>query len=88
MVPLDADDLAAAYLLLRTEVSRYSPALAQRPHMVAWTKADLVPDPAELELPATPEAFASVVVSAVAQKGMDDLLEILWKRLRDLRESE
>ncbi len=88
MVPLDVPDLAAAYQLLRTEVARYAPALAARPHMVAWTKADLVPDPAELDLPPTPDAFACIVVSAVAQKGMDDLLEILWKRLRTEREAE
>jgi len=88
MVPLDAPDLAVAYRLLRTEVSRYAPGLAERPHMVAWTKSDLVPDPAEVDLPATPDAFASVAISAVAQKGMDELLETLWKRLKTEREAE
>ena len=88
MVPVDAPDLLAAYQLLRHEVGRFAPALAERPHMVAWTKSDLVPDPAELDLPATPDAFASVTISSVAQKGLDGLLETLWKRLVVERESE
>jgi len=88
MVPVDAPDLLAAYQLLRHEVGRFAPALAERPHMVAWTKSDLVPDPAELDLPATPDAFASVTISSVAQQGLDGLLETLWKRLVVERESE
>ena len=88
MVPVDAPDLLAAYQLLRHEVGRFAPALAERPHMVAWTKSDLVPDPAEVDLPATPDAFASVTISSVAQKGLDGLLETLWKRLVVERESE
>ena len=88
MVPLDAPDLGAAYALLREEIGNFTPALAERPHMVAWTKADLVPDAAELDLPATPEAFATVVISSVAQKGLDALLETLWKRLAAEREQE
>jgi hypothetical protein len=56
--------------------------------MVAWTKADLVPDPAELDLPPTPDAFASAVISSVAQQGLEPLLETLWKRLSAVREVE
>lgn len=88
LVPLDAPDLAAAYALLRREVAAFSPALAATPHCVAWTKADLVPDPGALDLPAVPEAFATVVVSSVARRGLDDLLEILWKKLAELRAAE
>jgi GTP-binding protein len=88
MVPLDAPDLAAAYALLRAEVGKFAPALAGRPHMVAWTKADLVPDPAALDLPPTPEAFARVVISSVAQQGLESLLETLWKRLAAERATE
>jgi GTP-binding protein len=85
LVPLDAPDLPAAYALLRSEVAKFSPALAERPHMVAWTKADLLPE-GEAEPPPVPGAFASVVVSAVAHRGLDALLEVLWKRLAEGRE--
>ncbi len=87
LVPVDAADLAAAYALLRREVARFSPALAERPHAVAWTKADLVPEGELPKLPDTPDAFASVVVSAVARRGLEALLETLYRRLAEARAS-
>ena len=85
LVPLDAPDLAAAYALLRREVASFSPALAGKPHAVAWTKSDLVPDPAAVQTPAVPDAFASVVISAVSRANLEALLETLWKRLAEER---
>ena len=84
MVPLDAADLAQAYALLRGEVRSFSPVLAQTPHIVAWTKADIAPE-GEPVLPPVPEALASIVISSVARRGLDDLLELLWKRLAEER---
>jgi len=86
LVPLDAPDLEAAYALLRRELERFSPALAAKPHCVAWTKADLVPDPAALVLPPVPDAFAGFVISSVSHSGLEPLLEALWQRLARERE--
>jgi len=88
LVPLDAPDLGAAYAMLRRELEQFSPALAAKPHCVAWTKADLVPDPAALDLPATPAAFAQFVISSVAHVGLDACLEALWQRLARERQEE
>ncbi len=85
LVPLDAPDLAEAYALLRREVRAFSPALADRPHAVAWTKADLVPADELPALPPTPDAFGTVVISAVARRGLDALLETLYRRLAEER---
>ena len=81
LVSLESPDLGAAYAMLREELSRYSSALAAKPHCVAWTKADLVADPAALDLPPTPEAFARFVVSSVSHVGLEPCLEELWRRL-------
>jgi GTP-binding protein len=87
MIPLDAPDLLAAYRLLREEAAKFSVDLAAKPHCVAWTKADLVlPD--EVDLPDVPDAFASVTISSVARSGLEELLEILWKRLAVERAKE
>ncbi len=88
LIPLDAPDLAAAYALLRSEAAKFSPALAKKPHCVAWTKADLLAEGVDPELPKVPDAFASVVISSVAQRGLQELLEILWKRLAKERAAE
>jgi len=81
MIPVDTADPAAAYAMLRAELERFSPALAAKPHCVAWTKADLVADPASFRAPPTPAAFAQFVVSSVSHRGLDDFLEALWRRL-------
>ena len=81
LVPLDAPDLAATAGLLRTELGKFSPALAAKPFCVVWTKADLFPEGELPAAPSVPGAFASVVISAVAQRGLGALLEVLWKRL-------
>ncbi len=86
MVPVDAEDPAATYDLLRREARAFSPALAEKPHAVAWTKADLVPDVGELALPGTPDAFAQFVISGVSHQGLEPFLEALWKRLKHERD--
>lgn len=84
LVPLDAPDLAAAYAVLRCELGAFSPALAARPHCVAFTKSDLVGKGAP-DLPPAPDAFARFVISSVAHRGLDQLIEGLWKRLAEER---
>ena len=89
MIPLDAPDPGASYAMVRGELERWSPALAAKPHCVAWTKSDLVADAGALGLPATPAAFAQFVISSVSHRGLDELLEALWQRLaRERQEVE
>ena len=89
MVPLDGPDLAAGYAMLRRELEAFSPALAAKPHCVAWSKADLLPDAEVPELPATPEALAQFVMSSVSRRGLPEFLDALWQRLAlERREAE
>ncbi len=89
MVPLDAPDLAAGYAMLRRELDAFSPALAAKPHCVAWSKADLLPGAEVPELPATPEAVAQFVMSSVSRRGLAEFLDALWQRLAvERREAE
>ena len=85
MVPLDSPDLAAAYAMLREEAGRFSPALAAKPHCVAFTKADLVPEGEQPDLPPTPDAFGRFVISSVSHRGLEPFLEALWRRLAEER---
>jgi GTP-binding protein len=77
LLPLDAEDLQATYDLLRREAEAYSPVLAAKPHLVVFTKADLLP-PGESPSVDAPEASGSVTISAVANRGLDELKERLW----------
>ena len=88
LVPLDAADPAAVYQRLRREVELYSQALAHRPHLLVFTKRDLLPPEAELFPVAAPEAQAVQVISSASGQGLEDLKESLWRRVLQLRLDE
>jgi GTP-binding protein len=87
LVPLDGGDVQAAYDMLRREVTAYGTGLDERDHVVTLTKADLAPGahPAVLR---APEAAGVIVISAVARRGLDELLEALWRLVVKAREAE
>jgi len=82
MVPLDSEDPQAEYELLRAELASHSKALAQLPHCVVLTKADLLPDDAEFPTIDAPDSWGSFVISSIARKGVDTLMEGLWEKSR------
>ncbi|MEQ9398549.1 MAG: GTPase ObgE [Longimicrobiales bacterium] len=87
-VPVDAADPQAEYENLRSELSAYSPDLALRPHCVLLTKSDLLgPDDPVPHVDA-PDAWGVFPISAVARKGLPDLLEALWTRSQEARREE
>jgi GTP-binding protein len=83
LVPVDALDPQGTYEMLLREAERYGPALASKPHVVVLTKADLLA-PGAAAPALTPRDDAPVrVISAVTGLGVPELLETLWRSLRD-----
>lgn len=78
LVAVDAGDVAEQYRALRQEIALYDPALAAKPHLVAITKTDLVPPGEDVPTLDAPEAEAVLPISAVAHRGLDQLLARLW----------
>lgn len=84
LIPLDAEDVQQEYELLRGELHRYSDDLVDKPHCIIITKADLLgPGEAPPRLEA-PGAWGQFAISAVARRGLTELLEALWIRVRDV----
>lgn len=84
MVPVDADDAQAEYALLRSELAAHSAELADKPHCVILTKMDLLaPDDPAPPFDA-PDAWGVFAISAVTRRGLPELLEALWSRVRDV----
>jgi len=83
LVPVDAPDPQATYDLLRREAALYSPVLAEKPHVVVLTKADLLPAGEGGATPAlvTERGAPVFLVSAVTRQGIPALLEALWQRI-------
>lgn len=82
LIPADAIDPTAELDLLRNELRSYSAELAEKPFCVVFTKADLLPpdwpDP-EVDVEG---AWGTFTISSVARKGLDPLLEALWREAR------
>ena len=88
LIPLDAEDLDAEYALLRRELAAHSEELANKPHCVVLTKADLLPPDAEPPHVSAPDAWGQYVISSVARRGVDSLLEDLWAHVQKRIEQE
>ncbi|HEX8361607.1 MAG TPA: GTPase, partial [Longimicrobium sp.] len=78
LLPADALEPQTEYDRLREELRRYSEELAAKPHCVVFSKADLLPPEWEQPKVEAPEAWGQFVISSVARRGLDVLLEGLW----------
>lgn len=82
LIPVDSNSPQAEYEMLRAELAAYSTALMAKAHSVVLTKADLL-GPGEAG-PAVhaPQAWGVFLISAVARRGLRDLVEAWADRLR------
>lgn len=81
LVPVDSPDPQATYELLRREATLYGATLAAKPHVVVFTKADLLAPGASP--PALRTDVPVQVISAATGAGVPALLESLWRMLRE-----
>ncbi len=73
----------AQYRTLRHELSEFNPALLKKPHMLAITKIDLASESLlkQLKKTAFPKRLKIVYISSVTGRGIQDLLDEMWKHL-------
>lgn len=88
LVPVDSDDPQAVYQRLRNEVGSYSPLLHEKPHIVVFSKRDLLPEQDSLPRVTAPSATATVAVSSAARIGLDALKTTLWDMVTAARAEE
>jgi GTP-binding protein len=79
LVPLDGDDPQRTYEMLRGEAQAYSAVLASKPHIVVFTKQDLLSPSAPLPSLRAPDAVGVYAISAVTRQGLDALTQVLWR---------
>jgi GTP-binding protein len=88
LVPLDAESPDQVYHRLRQEVELYSRALSHRPHVLVYTKRDLLPPDSALPPVDAPDALHELVISSVSGQGLDDLKETLWRLVQEQRKED
>ncbi len=83
LIPADSDDIHAEYKVLLNELKQYNPELLHKERLLAITKSDMLD--AELtaalkkDLPEIPYVF----ISSVAQQGLTELKDLIWKKLNN-----
>lgn len=83
MIPADTSrTIKEEYQILLKELQEYNPELMHKPRVLAITKTDMLDkelqDEVSKDLPA---GIPAVFISSVAQKGIDELKDLLWKEI-------
>lgn len=82
MVPGDTDDIKKEYNILLSELEKFNPEMLQKHRALAVTKCDLLDgELIEMLKETLPEDLPVVFISSVANMGLDELKDILWREL-------
>jgi GTP-binding protein len=82
LIPADSKDHKKEFEILRNELEEYNPELLHKQFIIAISKSDMLDEELikdiEKELP---PHIPYLFISSVAQKGLQELKDLLWKTL-------
>lgn len=82
MVPADTGrSITDEYSILLNELEDYNPELMHKPRILAITKSDMLDDELMREMKKDLPDIPSLFISSVAQKGLLELKDMLWKAI-------
>ena len=80
MIPADSKDIKKEFEILMNELGTYNSELLDKDRVLAITKSDMLDDELKEEIRAElPEGIETLFISAVAQQGLTELKDLLWK---------
>ena len=84
LIPADSDDIVKEYEVLLNELKQHNPELLDKERLMVISKSDMLDDELQEEIEQTlPDAIPHLFISSVAQKGLTELKDKLWKMLND-----
>lgn len=86
LIPADAEDIKKQYDILLDELRRYNPEMLDKDRMIAISKCDMLDDELKAELKTELDnelPIPYLFISSVAQQGITQLKDVLWKMLND-----
>jgi len=87
LVPVDTPDIKAEYDILVNELTKYNPEMLDKERLLVISKCDMLDDELKVELKTELDvAFKDIpymFISSVAQQGLTELKDKLWKMLND-----
>jgi GTP-binding protein len=82
LVPADSNDIAIEYHILLGELEKYNPELLDKDKILAISKSDMLDDELKEEITKElPTDIESIFISSVAQQGLVELKDLIWKKL-------
>jgi len=87
MVPADAEDIQKEYEILLDELRRYNPEMLDKDRLLVVTKSDMLDEELKAEMKAELDNALKGVpymfISAVANQGLQELKDKLWRMLNN-----
>ena len=84
MIAADSDDIQKEYDILLGELEAYNPELMHKERILAISKSDMLDDELKAEMQELlPTTVKTIFISSVAQTGLMELKDIIWKTLTD-----
>jgi len=84
MVPADTSrTIKEEYKILKNELQEFNPELMQKPHLLAITKSDMLDEELKAEMQKDLPKVPFIFISSVAQQGITELKDMLWKAINE-----
>ncbi len=83
LIPADSDDIVKEYDVLLNELQLYNTELLDKPRLLAISKCDMLDDELKAEIAKNLPPIETVFISSVAQIGLVELKDKLWKLLNE-----
>ena len=86
LIPADAKDIVEQYEILEDELRRYNPEMLDKERFVVVSKSDMLDDELKSEIATILDKDLKanyMFISSVAQQGLTELKDTLWKMLND-----
>ena len=86
LIPADAKDIVEQYEILVDELRRYNPEMLDKERFVCISKSDMLDEELKSEMASILDKNLEteyMFISSVAQQGLTELKDKLWKMLND-----
>lgn len=84
LVPADTNrTIVQEYEILLNELEHYNPELMQKPRILAISKSDMLDEELMNEMKQDLPTLPTLFISSVAQKGLVELKDMLWKAINE-----
>lgn len=83
MIPADTDSIQKEYDILLNELRQYNPELLNKERVLAITKSDMLDDEMKEQMQSDIPAIPFIFISSLAQQGLVELKDLLWKKLNN-----